>query len=170
MLNENDLEKYNESIIDNQNTQILLDWEEQNINLENIIDINKLIDDYNNNLDSDNDWVSDIYDSCPLINWSVSNDWCPIFSDLCSLDSDCDTWYFCNSKWECEIDLETSTSNLCNYNEGSVIYWNTICESCPCSNFLDFNSLLRECDIIFPAITSPENTQIYGKWDFYQIK
>jgi hypothetical protein len=47
-----------------------------------------------------------------------------------------------------------------------------VCETCPCENnrFLDFVSALRYCDTIFPAITSPDETKIYSRWNLFQIK
>jgi hypothetical protein len=34
---------------------------------------------------------------------------------------------------------------------------------CPCEVSADFSSDIRICDIIFPAITSPNSSEIYSK-------
>lgn len=141
------------------------------INVNNIKDLNIL----NNNLDSDWDWISDLSDNCPLIKWKLENGGCPIFSSTCSSNNDCKKGYYCvinkNNYWICEIiNLSNNINSLCGYTWGSLISWNIVCETCPCNNFIDFISILRKCDIIFPAITSPDNTIIYSKGDYYQIK
>ena len=146
---------------------------------DNNDDINEII---NNVLsDSDWDWVNDIDDNCPLIKWEKLNRGCPIVNS-CSNHNDCLNWYICNKVnefiWFCELSTwknEFTSNNdelnsLCNYSGWSAIIWNTICETCPCDNFLDYISTLRKCDSIFPAITSPDNSIIYSKWNFYKIK
>lgn len=146
------------------------DWNTQNAN------VFIFVDDNNDNLNKDTDWdlVLDINDYCPLVKWQKQNNWCPILSNSCTNDLDCKVGFYCkinNNYWVCEtIELNKNNVNLCNYNWWSLISWWVICESCPCSNSLDFISNLRQCDIIFPAITSPDNTKIYSRWDFYQIK
>jgi hypothetical protein len=52
----------------------------------------------------------------------------------------------------------------------SFIIWNSICNSCPCNFKLDFIAILRKCDLVFPAITSPDWKKIYWKWDVYKIQ
>ena len=37
-------------------------------------------------------------------------------------------------------------------------------------NNFDFNSWLRECDVIVPVITNREWNKILDIWDYYQIK
>lgn len=123
--------------------------------------------DYNNNLlDSDWDWVPDSEDLCPLIPWTIENKWCPVFEDICNNNEDCKDWFFCNS-WSCS---PNPFAVWCEYNWGDLIYWNSICNSCPCNNYVDFNSVLRSCDIIFPAITSPDQSTIYSKWNYFQVR
>jgi hypothetical protein len=58
----------------------------------------------------------------------------------------------------------------CEYTWWDALFWNVVCNSCPCNYFLDFTSTLRRCDIIFPAITSVDWKNIYWKWDLYQIQ
>ncbi len=117
--------------------------------------------------DSDLDWVYDSDDLCPLIKWSGDNKWCPILEEKCSATKDCKDWFFCNDKWICE---SNELSSSCEYSWWDVIFWNAICNSCPCDYNLDFISTLRKCDVIFPAIVSPDNKDIYSRGEFYQIK
>ncbi len=116
--------------------------------------------------DYDNDWINNLLDACPEIKWSEKNKWCPIFDKLCGLDTDCDVWFYCNS-WICS---PKQVANSCEYTWGDLIFWNVVCNSCPCSNFVDFNSTIRNCDIVFPAIVSPDKKTIYSKWSYYEIK
>ena len=129
--------------------------------------------------DSDGDWVNDCDDKCPLVTWVWLNDWCPILSNFCWSDCSCPGNYTCTSSDPdvCSTtgicvpkDSGINNSDACLYkNATSIIYWNANCNSCPCSNFLDFKSTLRDCDYIFPAITSPGSTEIYSKWEEYIV-
>lgn len=119
----------------------------------------------NSNQDTDGDWIPDITDLCPNTFWDEQNNWCPILDNFCSDNSDCDDWYFCTS-WVCKP--EQFELN-CEYSGWDLIYWNTVCNSCPCDNTVDFSSTLRKCDIVFPAITSPDQSTIYSKWNNFRI-
>ena len=156
----------------------ILNWEDWDIDWDWILnweDWNWIFNWEKLDIDSDLDWVSDMYDDCSLVKWKIENNWCPILSETCSNDNDCNTGYICKLNneifWTCEINtLNNNLNNSCIVSWLSLISWNIICETCPCNNYLDFVSTLRNCDVIFPAITSPDNSIIYSKWDFYQIK
>jgi len=109
----------------------------------------------NCNTDSDKDWINDCIDLCPLVPWDTLNNWCPIL-------------------WQTLITPTLSTTSLANncitQNTTSLISWSASCNTCPCSNFLDFKSIIRKCDTIFPAITSPDWSSIYSKWKDFIIK
>ena len=122
----------------------------------------------NCSLDSDSDWINDCEDLCPLIIWDERNKWCPILERECNIDNDCREWYICTDDTKVCLPKQLATS--CEYTWWDVLFWNVVCNSCPCNNYLDFTSTLRRCDIIFPAITSPDNTEIYWKWWLFQIK
>ncbi len=131
----------------------------------------------NSNVDTDNDNVPDTEDSCPLIPWSQNNNWCPILEQSCDVNCECSNWYtcstsdpnICSTQWVCRPKIELLNSCL-QKNNNNFIYWNAICNSCPCANFVDFTSQIRWCDILFPAITSPDSSQIYSRWSTYTIK
>lgn len=116
--------------------------------------------------DYDDDWFNDLEDACPEVEWIVENKWCPVFDKFCSVDTDCYDWYYCNSG----ICSPKQVSTNCEYTGWDLITWNVICNSCPCSNFVDFNSSIRKCDKVFPAIVSPDKKTIYSKWNYYEIK
>ena len=107
--------------------------------------------------DKDSDWdgIVDCEDKCTSVSWTSTNLWCPILDDE-------DTP---------EITLGAHLDDTCIYNKDSAtIFWNAVCNSCPCSNQLDFLADIRKCDIIFPAITSPDASSIYSKWRSLQIR
>jgi hypothetical protein len=58
----------------------------------------------------------------------------------------------------------------CNYAGGTAIVGAAICNSCPCKNNLDFDAAIKKCDKVFPAIASPDGTQLYSRGKFYEIK
>lgn len=128
-------------------------------------------------IDSDNDLINDCEDKCPLVPWVDLNEGCPILSEFCGSDCSCPDNFTCNNsdpdvcsiKWIC-VPIEDTTDTCLYKGFTSIIYWNAVCNSCPCPSFLDFRSVLRRCDTIFPAITSPDSTIIYSKWDDYKIE
>ena len=123
--------------------------------------------DENDSRDTDGDWVPDKRDYCPNIKWDKKNFWCPIFEQTCKTDSNCQNWFFCDD-WYCRV---KKYSLNCGYSWGHIITWNVEkCNSCPCEYEVDFRAKLRACDIIFPAITSPDKKDIYSKGKYYQIK
>jgi hypothetical protein len=48
--------------------------------------------------------------------------------------------------------------------------WNVSCNSCPCKNNIEFFSTIRRCDIVFPAISSPDGSTIYKRWNYFEVK
>lgn len=127
---------------------------------------NPNIEKNNNWKDNDWDWIPNNLDLCKDIKWEKNNSWCPIFEKKCSIDSDCDDSSFCE-EWYCKL---KNYNHNCAYNWGNLIIWKAECNSCPCDTSIDFNASLRSCDIIFPAITSPDKKDIYSKWKYFQIK
>jgi hypothetical protein len=117
--------------------------------------------------DTDGDWVIDIDDFCPLIFGDIKNNWCPNLEQECDKNWNCSDWYTCSKNNIC---LPEILSNSCEYSGSDVIFWNVICNSCPCSNSFDFISTIRKCDVIFPAITSVDDKIIFSKWQLFQIK
>lgn len=129
------------------------------IYVDDIVDINS---------DIDQDGILDIDDSCVLVYGVEENSGCPIFENLCKQSSECSDWYFCDeTAGYCKAKV---FSNSCEYTWWDLVYGNVSCNSCPCNNKIDFVSVLRKCDIIFPAITSPDFSEIYSKWENFQIK
>ncbi|MDD2871425.1 MAG: PKD domain-containing protein [Candidatus Gracilibacteria bacterium] len=118
-------------------------------------------------VDTDSDGVFDNNDLCPLIKGSDVNKGCPILEQKCSELNTCKYGTYCNSRGFCSPNL---LANSCEYGGGDAIFGNAICNSCPCEYSLDFVSKIRKCDVIFPAITSPDSKSIYSRGEFYQLK
>lgn len=123
--------------------------------------------------DSDLDWIYDFEDICPLVKWLRENDWCPIYDIKCDGNdkNQCKSWYECikNNSWK-YVCLPNIVPNSCDYSWWNLISWKVICNSCPCTNTLDFISAIRKCDKLFPAITSPNEKSVYSQWKIYEVK
>jgi len=131
--------------------------------------------------DSDWDWVNDCDDLCQLIKWNILNKWCPIITK-CDSNCLCPKWETCSVsikpacslKWVClkdsSVDDSSSLWDCVNSYWSSFIYWNVVCNTCPCSNFVDFIAKIRRCDLLFPSITSPDSSEIYSAWSTYEFK
>lgn len=135
------------------------------------------------NQDSDNDWINDCDDLCQLVYWKIENKGCPILTP-CDSDCSCPAWKKCNittqsicsDKWVCINDENSNSDEINNITNNCLekfssnkIYWNVICNSCPCLNFIDYFSTLRRCDYVFPAITSTWSNEIYSVWWSYEV-
>ena len=119
-------------------------------------------------LDTDLDWINDCEDVMPLVSWNIKNKWAPILEKECKVNSDCREGYVCSNNTK--VCLPKELANSCEYSWWDIIFWNAVCNSCPCNNYLDFTANLRRCDVIFPAIVSPDAKNIYWKWELYQIQ
>jgi S-layer homology domain len=126
-------------------------------------------------LDRDGDGLNDCDDSCPLVKGEKVNQGCPIFEKRCGVNCACEPGYTCDITDPAICPLKGSCKPIidkrnCTYDSTKdIITGNVVCNSCPCDRFVDFLSNLRRCDIIFPAITSPDSREIYGKGQTYQL-
>ncbi|PID84113.1 hypothetical protein CSB09_02440 [Candidatus Gracilibacteria bacterium] len=68
---------------------------------------------------------------------------------------------------------ETHTPNACllrkTKNTG-IVRGRAVCEQCPCDNTLSISSPVRECDILFPTILSPDKSTVYSRGSFYLVQ
>ncbi len=117
-------------------------------------------------LDRDQDSVLDSVDYCPEVKWPASNDWCPIITEF--------NWIFpfwaSTNSW---TSLPFWIMNKCLAEKSAkngFIDWLLSCNQCPCGYDIKFLSDIRWCDIIFPAITSPNKNSIYSRGAVYQIR
>ena len=126
--------------------------------------------------DSDADGVKDCEDICPLEKWDPANKGCPIFEKKCTDGTcACPPGYICESK-----NTQTCGNSYCRPivekthclfdSKTDTIYGNVKCSTCPCNRFVDYLSDFRKCDILFPAITSPNSKDIYSRWDIYNVE
>lgn len=126
--------------------------------------------------DSDGDGVDDGVDDCPTVPWPAENGGCPNDGDdndsdsVCGwINGGCPNGYVCSiyedGPWTgaCLID------DVCSLSLHGGTAWNVTCNECPCNYSINFNAELKICDIVFPAITSPDGSQIYSKGNNYQI-
>lgn len=99
--------------------------------------------------DADNDGIADAEDHCRLIPWVPERNWCPIFPST----------------------NEERRKFTCAYPDtSSVIVWESVCNSCPCSNKAEYISTFRECDVIFWTILWPDEEEVFSKWNNYLIE
>ena len=128
-------------------------------------------------IDADGDWIMDCDDKCPTVKWDIKNNGCPILEEKCWNNCSCSNWYectnnnpkVCQSEWVC-IPKKITLNNCLEKGFNSFIYGNSACNICPCDYSLDFISTIRRCDLVFPAITSPDSKNIYSRWKIYKIK
>ncbi len=128
-------------------------------------------------VDTDGDWIPDSADSCIFVSGSSLNEGCPILGEFCWSDCECNDWFVCTSSDTaiCEesgvcVSNKQELINSCDTNWWNLsIYGNIQCLTCPCDNSLDFYSTIRSCDLIFPAITSPDGKRLYSRWWVYRI-
>lgn len=137
----------------------------------------KVLEGINCEIDSDGDGVNDCDDLCPTIPGTDANSGCPEYELSCGNEDGecgCPSWYSCSDSnpLTCGTGvcrpIEIDASCLYNQNAGSI-FWNTLCTSCPCNSEVDFLADLRRCDIVFPAITSPDASSIYAKGRTWQV-
>lgn len=127
--------------------------------------------------DSDGDGVMNCDDLCPYITGSADNSGCPILEISCDNSCGCPSGYTCS-----ETDPNTCpTAGVCRpiqvpkgnclYNPNkAALFGNAVCNSCPCLAEADFLADLRECDLVFPAITNPEGNVIYSQGQMWQVQ
>ncbi len=100
--------------------------------------------------DRDHDGVDDTLDLCPDVLGSIVNNGCPSISLLSGLSEN-----KCFSK---ELDAH------------GIMIASPVCITCPCDNTISLMSLARKCDVLFPAILSKDQKNIYSRGGFYQIQ
>jgi len=104
------------------------------------------------NSDRDGDGVLDTNDLCPLVFWPASNAGCPILSEF---------------SWIKKVENKCLQDR---FSQNWFINWKLTCTSCPCDFSIKFNAEIRTCDIIFPAIISKDETEIFSRWAIFEIK
>lgn len=121
-------------------------------------------------VDTDGDGILDKNDKCITVPGDVFNSWCPVLSKKCDVTNvnSCGAWFTCSAQGTCEVISEQIQTCILP-DSGSSIFWSLACNSCPCQYKLDFLANIRRCDQIFPAITSPGWTQIYSRWEIFQV-
>lgn len=111
------------------------------------------------NLDTDKDGLKDKLDSCPQVAWPIANKWCPYVDEYV---------------WDPDSNKDYWLNNACIANNAKskwwTIEWLLYCTSCPCVYSIDYIESLRWCDIVFPAITSPDKKTLFSRWWVFQIK
>ncbi len=122
------------------------------------------------NRDTDGDGIPDIRDLCPLIPGVPENSWCPILSQKCvpNAENTCAAWYECAASGICQPAKVAQNTCIVPLS-GSSIFGNVACKSCPCDYEVDFFANIRKCDVLFPAIVSPDGTQMFSRGSAYQI-
>ena len=125
--------------------------------------------------DTDGDWFADCDDLCPTIAGPEENLGCPVYETACDETCGCPDGYSCSDSdpLTCGtgVCLPIEVRSSCLYSPTiGAIFWNTFCTSCPCESSVDFLADIRECDIVFPAITSPDASSIYSRWSVWQVQ
>lgn len=102
------------------------------------------------NNDNDWDWIPNNLDHCPKNPWLPEWNGCPNPSNYQNISNNICLAKKLENQW--------------------LIIGEAVCNSCPCNNNINITSTLRECDIIFPTILSPDKKTIYSRGNFYLLK
>ena len=121
--------------------------------------------------DDDNDGTKNSSDRCPKIPGPAENFGCPRdtdgdkvpdISDKCPAVRGLPEWQGCPHP-----DLYNNISqNVClleKLNNQGLITGVPACNSCPCVNNITITSHIRDCDVLFPSILSPDKNTIYSR-------
>ncbi len=127
--------------------------------------------------DSDSDGINDCDDRCPWVFWTLNNSGCPVYESSCWPNCSCPEGYICSSSdetscsqdWVCQP-ITFRSQNCLHNNQSASILWGAVCDSCPCDQSVDFYASMRSCDVIFPAITSPDGSQLYSRGNYWQVE
>ena len=99
--------------------------------------------------DRDGDGVADTRDLCPTIVGTLVYEWCPWASLLSGLgENQC----LSDQLWTRGLMVATP-----------------VCLVCPCDNTIEMRSLVRTCDVLFPAILSKDQKTVYSRWSFFLV-
>ncbi len=99
--------------------------------------------------DSDADGITDEKDLCPMIFGTSANEWCPWISILAGIKEN-----------QC---LNTE------FSARGIMFASPVCTSCPCENAIMMKSLVRTCDVLFPAILSKDLKTVYSRGNLYLV-
>lgn len=137
----------------------------------------EVYDDNSCQQDTDGDGINDCEDSCPRLAWDISNSGCPIYELWCGDDCSCPEGYTCSSNDPnvCSngaicVPITPKIQSCLYRHDRPSIFGGAVCNSCPCDQGLDFFADMRACDIIFPAITSPDGSSVYSRGNLWQIQ
>ncbi len=132
--------------------------------------------------DTDGDTIPNATDECVDTPGSPANDGCPT-GDATDTDGDtvpnttdrCDAIPGSPANGGCpEISVtDDIKKNACireKLQDEWVIFGSVSCTSCPCNRSVDLLAVLRDCDIVFPTILSPNGENVYARWGFYTIE
>lgn len=108
--------------------------------------------------DSDNDGISDSDDLCPLVRGDSWNKWCPLLKTFGK-----------NNKWSTSAVLGNNTCLTGKKEQTWVAVGSVTCNICPCKNSATVLAPIQSCDVVFPAILSPDWTKVYSRWSFYIV-
>ncbi len=104
-----------------------------------------------------------------------SKTWICIPNNRCNADCSCNPWYRCSitpQAWSCDMSWICVKANSCldNLTNWVWVFWNAICDTCPCAVSVESSTTIQIFDILFPAILSPDWKEIYSKWDNFIVK
>lgn len=100
--------------------------------------------------DSDGDGIPDANDACPKVRGLPEWQGCP-YPDLYK-------------------DISKNICLLKKLNNQGLITGIPACNSCPCKNSVEITTQIRDCDVLFPSILSPEKQTIYSRGNFYLVQ
>ncbi len=99
--------------------------------------------------DRDGDGIRDSEDLCPTLVGTSANAWCPGISIMSGIPEN-----------KCLAEV---------FQNRGIMFASPVCATCPCENSINMQSLVRTCDVIFPAVLSKDEKTVYSRGDLFLI-
>jgi hypothetical protein len=122
------------------------------------------------NPDIDGDGILNADDSCPQVYGPRANVGCPVVSEYAGSGASVSSLTVFGLGATLSL---AGVGGRCTYSYAApkgAIFGKTSCDSCPCAYGLDFLSDARHCDLLFPAILSPDKKNVYSRGTIFELR
>ncbi len=125
---------------------------------------------FENSPDIDGDGALNESDSCPLVFGAASNAGCPVVPIYDSVTPQPGSTSAYVPNWGLTLPGVGGQCLYARAKERGVLFGQASCTSCPCQYSIDFVSEMRACDVVFPAIMSPDKKTILSRGKVFEVQ